>query len=368
MMNCIPQSSPFRRRFSPRIIDVKDDDDEIEEYLRSHPCDMEASKAEEVEKNLSNALSMAERSNGSLLCFQQMSKNRAIDMGRQISSIRSMEELPPPDCENGDLGQFTELAPSSSFRSVSSLPTFLKVEKSDAALAILNQRSWDTADSTESEGDSDASPGKQNPPKQTVRSWNKLRKAVDQEEKAAKQSGSSPRFTGLGASIRKMRLSRSKVVPDEMEGGRSFAKNAPVEVSLPPKKKRGWGRLRRGNKAELRSQTAVESEDKISRGLPVEPVQDVLDTSVEEEEDFFVNDNVTVEQTSVSEVDDPVSETMDDDVADISVEEAQSMEIICGLDGSSNVDIIGATFFLKGVETSWNDLTEDSFDIVPRRK
>jgi hypothetical protein len=54
----------------------------------------------------------------------------------------------------------------------------------------------------------------------------------------------------------------------------------------------------------------------------------------------------------------------------MSIKDAQSMDIACGFDACSTVDIIGLALFLKGgnflFDLNRHDMNEDSFDAIPR--
>ncbi|KAL3904565.1 MAG: hypothetical protein SGILL_010015, partial [Bacillariaceae sp.] len=214
-------------RFAHRVIDANncDDDDSVEEFLKAHPCLIEREKAQEFESSLGQAISMAERDSGSLLALQHMNKMNAIEMGRRISSLRSMKNEEPTQEELDEFKNLQNLASARSFASAASLPTFLKVEKRDAS--ILSQKSWESmnqhADDEESFdlGGDHADRGIVSnvaaaPPTRT-RSWNKLRKTLHKEEKEAKQSSKKNRFGGMFR-----RKSNENVV-------KSVAKDAPVE-------------------------------------------------------------------------------------------------------------------------------------------
>jgi hypothetical protein len=390
MMNCIPYS-PGRGRFNPRVIDANDDDDSVQEFLKAHPCIVEREKAQEFETSLGQAISMAERDSGSLLALQHMNRMNVIEMGRRISSLRSMQEAPAPYGEEDDLKYVQNLASARSFHTTASLPTFLKVEKGNPA--ILTQKSWESIDYCTDTEESDMGdeegivPGVPSPTPARTRSWNKLRQTLDKEERDAKLSSkrSGNRFRGS--------IFRRKA--QDATTHQSVAKEAPVEVALQSQKKKGWGRLRR-NKAKQPKQTSEERQDQLA-AVPVSPIRIPDEMSRDaEEEDFFVNDANNVSKDTDSSMDlmeneeEPVAEQQprelatfqeeekdeyDCDPMNVSYEEAQSMEIfyqemprMCGLGSGPGFDIIGTSALLKGLETSWRDLTEDSFDIVPRLK
>jgi hypothetical protein len=362
MMNCIG-GQMFRLR--PRIIDAREEDEEAEEYLRfKYSTDEKhASKAQELEDVLNNALSLAERNSGSLLWFQQLSKNNAVEMGRSISQldiskVRSMEEMPPPPGAES-------LTTSSSFQSVRSLPTFLKVQRGDPA--ILTQKSWeaiqptDTDDDFSTDGDTAEYDYNDNDSFRDVdgtvirsihesdpaqlearsRSWYRLRQSIVQDERASKRR-SGGRFRGIGDSIRKVRGGAARDGP-ELQRSASFAKNSDVEVSLSSgKNRRSWApRFRRGNKRvpqEEETVSNVESEETSARDTPARSV----DVPADEEggEAFFVNqgNGIFCGQDSVD-----------------------AMEIVW--DPCSSVDMI-----LHGIDTPWQERSVESFDIVPRRQ
>jgi hypothetical protein len=347
---------------------------------------------------------MAERNSGSLLWYHQTSKNGVVEMGRsisklEISKVRSMEggeqqqqELPPP------------LTSASSFQRT---PTFLKVQKGDPY--ILTQKSWETInnnndgasydddDTAEYDYDDDDTTEhddgngavirsihkEQDEGVSRSRSWNKLRKSIVREERTSKSSSSSRRgFRGIGSSIRKVRggggsaaatttttsPNNNEGPPEQLQRSLSFAKNSDVEVALSSEKKgRSWFRRRgrRGNKnvPEEKEETPPTLRDGTA--------------AAEEEEGFFVNNGGRI-PTAMDQEDDLALPnelpflTAEEEQTTMSIEEAQSMEIACGFDACSTVDIIGSTLFLKGGDSLFDlnrhDMDEHSFDIVPRRQ
>jgi hypothetical protein len=374
MLNCIPRSST-RERFLARVIDAKEDDEEVEEFMRMNPYEHGTSKAVEMENILGNALSMAERSNGSLLCFQQMTPNNAIEMGRRISSLRSLEELAVVERNDDDKSNFApSLSSPISFQETRSLPTFLKVESGHPA--ILTQKSWETILSTDDEEVHGAQATAQlcqdipaNPPTRG-RSWKKLRTTISKE---AKESKNPPNVRGLGGGTKKIEGFRKVFAGDNSNGmnrSESFAKDCPIEVSLHPKdkKRRRWGRSRQ----EFQRPYVTEEEEQleVKSTVPVPPAvsHDFDQNSIQhtEEEDFFINDTVSFAAIEPKSFHNHRDVVLQEDILEISVEEAQSMEVVCGLNGSTAVDIIGATSVLKGEGTAWLDLAVDSFDIIPR--
>lgn len=377
-MNCIPVTQG-RDRYNPRIYDTTDDDDEsVQEFYRAHPCLIEKEKAHQMESVLGNAITMAERNSGSLLCLQQMTEMNAIELGRRISTFQSMkgyqeetkEEIP-------DLSKMATLTSSHSFQSAASLPTFLKVERGDPA--ILTQKSWDTISRTDSESEEEREDGTNKkskavpitPPRS--RSWNKLRKTLSKEEHSArKEQQKSKRAVAGRTSPGRLSNLFSRKKSENQSASQSFAKDRDVEVSLQSEKQRGWGtRLRR------RSSKKEPSKDGSSKSTPRYPALETLPLTPSfipmeisreaEEEDFFLNDRSPP--------------TTDDDVAMVKQEEQKledsiqyddpvSMEEVSieVMNQGSCFDIVGASNILKGIETSWKELTEDSFDVVPRRQ
>jgi hypothetical protein len=351
-MNCI-QYSTGRHRYDHRIVDPQEEEyEDFQEFLRAHPCDAEKRKAEEMENFLGNALSMAERSSGSILCLQKMTPMNAIEFGRRMSSLRSMGSN--ASTRETNLTDGVDMTSSNSFQRSATLPTFLKVEPGNPA--ILTQKSWETINySTDSETDDGEVPMhriKQAFPART-RSWNKLRKTIDKEERASKQPKRSGRLGNVFPSLRR-NSNRKK--------SQSFAKEVPVEVSLQAPKKRSWGGLRRGK--EVPKKMELMGDSCVTNPWPLTPTPIPMDLQQEAEEGFFVNGS----EESKSALQPDASFMCNDKSFEVSTEnEAESMEVMCGLNGNNSFDIISPSNLLKGFETSWKELTEDSFDIVPRR-
>lgn len=235
-------------RFRPRIYhaggkDNDDDDDDYDEFLQADAefIEAERSKAEEVEKTISGAIGVAERTHGSLLYFQSSSKERAIEMGRHVSSLRSLEEFrqfqemqqhqkaagcgprvleSPP--QGGD--DTASIGSIGSYRSAESHTTFLKVPKVDPAILIM--QSWESMARKEEEEDTAAAAAADEVGRAvsdvnvstsngdlTHRSWAKLREA----EAAKKKRIRRRRFGGLGGGMKLLRNASQRLSSSNKE-------------------------------------------------------------------------------------------------------------------------------------------------------
>jgi hypothetical protein len=360
MMNCI---SSIPGRYNPRIFDTQDnDDDSVQEFYRAHPCILEKKKAHQMESFLENAITMAESSNGSLFCLQQMSKMKAIELGRHISTCQSMKEYKEFEMEKDlTIDERASLPSFRSFQSAPSSPTFLKVEPGISD--ILTQKSMDTvslADAESEEDESEMQPNSKTSPAVVTtppRSWSKLRKTLSKEERTAKQlqRTQSKRGSGCESKARMNVLSRKK--SDSIQ---NFSKNSAREVSLMTEKKKGW------RSPLWRNKTKDSGESKTANSALRSPEQEVLPLTpafipIEKSKESGAEDCFLNDQSPISDV----AITVEDRVLykdPVTVEE--SMEVVSQ---GSCFDIIGASKILNGLETSWKELSEDSFDVVPRR-
>mmetsp|Transcript_6623 Transcript_6623/g.14344 ORF Transcript_6623/g.14344 Transcript_6623/m.14344 type:complete len:418 (+) Transcript_6623:130-1383(+) len=231
-------------------------------------------KAVELENILGNALAMAERSNGSIHSLSRNGTNSAIEVGRRIASKHSLEEIAASnglqfDNDNNVNDAHSYVSRTSSLGSVASLPTFVRVN--DEEPIIYPKRSWDVPVSeyredehslnTEIEsksprsvmgGNFSVTPQTLASTPQTIskRSWNKLRREVDEEKWSKKpqdegiaatrtmsmgRNGFGFRKKGLQDSSKK---SAKKISNDTNGINRtssdieSYAKDYDVEVSL----------------------------------------------------------------------------------------------------------------------------------------
>jgi hypothetical protein len=377
MMNCI--SVPGRDRYNARVVDAntEDDDDSVQEFYRAHPCILEKEKAQQMESVLENAITMAERSSGSIICLQQMTEMNAVELGRRISTFRSMKDYEESK-EEADaphaLSNLATLTTSRSMQSAASLPTFLKVERGNPA--ILTQKSWDTISRTDSESEEDQyGSGKKKTTAAVVtptRSWNKLRQTLSKEERTAKQESKRSLARASGSSGRRSNLfsrKKSETRP------KSFANDIDVEVSLQSETKKGWGSRLRGSRRQSKKESDDErrrSKNPVQEVLPLTPALIPMEISREaEEEDFFLNDNSNADRASpvpINDISMEEEQNLEDSIQyeeePVSMEE-KSIEV---MNHGSCFDIIGASNILKGLETSWKELTEDNFDVVPRRQ
>jgi hypothetical protein len=358
MMNCM---SSIPGRYDPQIFDTHDiDDDSVQEFYRAHPCTLEKKKARQMESVLENAITMAENSSGRLFCLQEMSKLNAIELGRHISTCQSIKLYEAEQDLTVD-----ELPSSRSFQNAVSFPTFLKLELGFPE--ILTQKSMDTISLADAESESEeencgvqsktkVAPVVVTPPRSLY--WNKLRKTLSTEERVAKQLERQKSKLGSDrlSHGRKNLMSRQKSVSLQ-----NCAKNSATERSLKSEKKRGWGRpVRRNNTKESKEhkKTTDALHNPVREDLPLTPALNPRDISKDSGvEDFFLN-----ERTSADDVGMVVVEQKSSDEEPVIVEE--SMEVVSQ---GSCFDIIGASNILKGLETSWKELNEDNFDVVPRR-
>ncbi|KAG7356342.1 hypothetical protein IV203_001028 [Nitzschia inconspicua] len=362
MMNCI-HNIPGQERYNPRIFDNNHDDDEdsVQEFYRANPCLREKEKAQQMENVLGDAISLAERNSGSIICLQKLTAMNAVEFGRRISTFRSMKEFEETKEEDmstpHDLTHWASLASSRSMQRTASLPTFLKVERGDPA--ILTQKSWETISRTDSESEDDENEKTTSAavPVTPSRSWNKLRKTLSREERNAVKSRKKESNVGLSLTTRASPFRLFSRKNTEPEGPQSFAKNSDVEVSLQSEKKRGWGHRMRRRSCRKKEESHQEKTD-TTNSLSLTPVLIPMEISREaEEEGFFLKHTSETSMEEEKELD----EVVHYEEEHIPMEE--SMEVV---NHGSCFDIIGGSSILKGFETSWKELTEDSFDVVPR--
>jgi hypothetical protein len=365
MMNCL-SSIPGRGRYSPRIFDSQDnDDDSVEEFYRAHTFILGKEKARKMESALGNAITIAENSSGGLFCLHHMTKKSAVELGRQISTCPSMRNNEETEAEQKSANDVLATDPlSCSFQRAISRPTFLKVELGNPD--VSTQKSMNTISLADSVSEDDdcgihserkAAPVVVTPPRRNF--GNKLRLSLSKEERFEKQLQQQQSKCGTGRfSTGHMNLTSRK----SSDPFKNMAKRSVVEVSSSSENKKGWGRqLRRCNKnepSEVVQNTTTEFPNPVQESLPLTPttLMDMEVSQQSESEDFFLNDHSLSEDVAMTMEAQKLHEAPD------TMEE--SMEVV---NQGSCFDIIGTSTILNGLETSWKDLSEDSFDVVPRR-
>jgi hypothetical protein len=302
-MNCLPSSSLRREqsRFEPRIIDSREDFEADDFNDDTNPFVDEIAKAKRMENILTNAVDLAERNTGSILCFQNVSsKSSAVQLGRRISSIRSIEKMALSDCpEDHD----TITSDESSFNSAKSFPTFLRVEKGDPA--VLAQKSWDSLwSSSNNDGDDNvrgaSAPDVDDKVLLPTRSWNKLRRSLGKEAEeasnAAKEAERSTNCFDIGGSVKNRQDPRKGIREQTANSGieglpqrSTEAKDLSVEIALKGKKTR-WGHLGRREKC-VATKPPYEGEK-----VPIEMVK-----KMDSEEDVDKTQEVSFDVSSIDE-------------------------------------------------------------------
>jgi len=285
------------------IIEEKDNgtnypySDDFCEFDENH-----SKKAVEMENILGNALAMTESSNGSIHSLQRSGTNSAIEIGRRIGSLHSRENL-ASEAHLSNNDSFSYISRTSSLGSAASLPTFVKAEKGDPM--IFSQKSlenmmFDDTEEINDEENSSQNVGYDNTNHRKTsnstnatkteapipnRSWNKLRREVNEEARATTKRGKEENatfrrtqsFGRMAFRIPKklLRESRNRLCSDNLEkcinshsrekdikDRKGYAKDYDVEVSLQTKKN-GWdGHLSvmRGKGRKTASSTASKLE------------------------------------------------------------------------------------------------------------
>jgi hypothetical protein len=216
-------------------------------------CENPSKKAAEMENILGNALAMTERSTGSL---HSLTRSGTIDLGRRIATMNSREEMGGiSDAHLTNNDSFNYISRTSSLGSVVSLPTFVKVERGDQV--IFSQQSWDNymmSDDYNEEKDEEqqnynvSKTEAQETPK-PHRSWNKLRREVNEESRAKYEEeeniGIGRRSTqSIGKKVIGLRKKidalvenvRSERSDKNTRNSKGCAKDYDVEVSLHDRK------------------------------------------------------------------------------------------------------------------------------------
>jgi hypothetical protein len=216
-------------------------------------------RATEMENILGNALAMTERSNGSIHSLQRSGTNSAMEIGRRIARTHSRENMAISSAHMTNNDSFSYISRTSSFDSTQSLPSFVKVDRQNSF--IRPQRSWDNYmdnDDGQHSGYSSSSQrslvNSYNAPRTDGphRSWNKLRREFEEHEgngnrrtRSLGRKASALRKKLLGDShsnkssseTRKKRSSSRYSNNQNPKGGRGYAKDYDVEVSLDSRKK-----------------------------------------------------------------------------------------------------------------------------------
>ena len=189
-------------------------------------------KAAEMENILGNALAVTERT-GSL---RSLTRSGTIDLGRRIATMNSKENeagsISDAHLTNNDT--FNHVTRSSSYASLDSLPTFVKVEKEDRLMM-----SYDSSEKDEEREREAPIPR---------RSWTKLRQEVNEELRAKGEEDKTidirRRSTqSIGKSVVRLRKKIDSLVENVKErtdknnrNSKGCAKDYDVEVSLQDKK------------------------------------------------------------------------------------------------------------------------------------
>jgi len=271
------RSSRSKENFRTEIVAEGDDGSSYRYYYGDEFSEDEnpSKQAVEMENILGNALALTERSNGSIHSLQRSGTNSAVEIGRRIASIHSRENMAISDAHLVNNDSFSYISRTSSFDSSASLPTFVKIAR-EGDPDIVRQHSWDNMMSNDYEEKDDEQNSSGNAgyyntnnlesalrPKTSNRSWNKLRREVDQESGVINIEGEEnlqQRVPSLGkraSDFRKkiIRDFRNKSNHDEqiknhsinrnqggMEQRKGIAKDYDVEVTLENRKKSFWDR------------------------------------------------------------------------------------------------------------------------------
>jgi hypothetical protein len=209
---------------APWIIEHEEEEADPPELSRYESDEENRSKALEIEEMLGDALAFAEQRTGSLLVLQNAPRHKAIELGRRISTFRSIENSSLAD-EDGTVASLRSLT------SKASEPVFIKVPKGDPT--ILTQNSWEsimgmsrdtsslaTYEDDDAEDSENSKPSPPRPKKQQEivlkpRKWDKLRNTIQAEED---QKSVGRRLTvgkGLKKIFRKRRKSRNLGEPSD---------------------------------------------------------------------------------------------------------------------------------------------------------
>lgn len=307
-MNCLPKS-PRRTnqvRYQTRILDSREDSDH--EYFNDYAADLDVSataKAKETEYILSNAVDLAERNTGSILCFQNVSsKSSALQLGRRVSSIRSVEEM----AFAHNLEERASLSSvGGSLDGGRSLPTFIRVEKGSGQ-PISAQKSWESMWSSDDDG-ADHPPGAHRSAPvgnkaPVTRSWSKLRNLLDREVDEATNEAAAPHRSATRSfdvvenikTVRRQsrklkRVQNPNISDTENMRSPAQAKDLPVEVALQENKKR-WGRPRMGMHTSPED-TSVEKE--------MAPSEEEIFTTLDSEHEVDTTQEVSPDVSRVDE-------------------------------------------------------------------
>jgi hypothetical protein len=179
---------------TPWVIDREEEEADNAQLKDLEEDDDNRSLAEGMEEMLGDALQLAEQRTGSLVALQKVPRYKAVQLGRRVSTFRSIE-----DVDDGcSVRSFNSKLDSRSAKE----PVFVKVPKGDPA--ILTQKSWEII-----RGDS-YSEGEELEPQPVTkvvdpvvlktRKWDKLRTTLEKEEN--EKNSFAPRFA-FGSGLKK---------------------------------------------------------------------------------------------------------------------------------------------------------------------
>jgi hypothetical protein len=200
---------------APWIIEREEEEADPPENSLYESDEKNRCKALEIEGRLGEALAFAEERTGSLLVLQNAPRHKSLELGRRVSTFRSLED-------SGFVDEDGTVASLRSLRSKAQEPVFIKVPKGDPA--ILTQNSWesimgmsrDTSSlaTYEDDDEEDSENPKPSPPRPKIqqeivlkpRKWDKLRSTI-QAEQDQKSVG---RHSGVGKGFKKIFRKRRK--------------------------------------------------------------------------------------------------------------------------------------------------------------
>jgi hypothetical protein len=179
---------------APCVIDREEEEAENAQFNDIEEDDENRSLAEGMEEMLGDALQLVELRTGSLLALQSVPRNKAVQLGRRISTF-TVEDVD----DGSSIRSYNSKLDSRSNKE----PVFLKVNKGDPT--ILTQQSWESIMEL-----SNASTERQSQPRPVTkevdlavlkpRKWDKLRTTIEKEEK--EKNSSRSRFA-FGSGLKK---------------------------------------------------------------------------------------------------------------------------------------------------------------------